>query len=177
MKRIYLIGTLLIFAFSVQSQTKKSKSTFRIVGYYSLASAMKADLETVPFDKLTHINLYFLNPDTAGNFNQDLSAIIPFVKAAHAHHVKVLPSIAGGGDHSYYHNLLKDDKRAKLINDLLLITLKYNFDGIDVDIEVRSEEHTSELQSLMRISYAVFCLKNNIHHVTKISTAELTIKY
>src|SRR3546814_3865371 len=31
---------------------------------------------------------------------------------------------------------------------------------------VRSEEHTSELQSLMRISYAVFCLKkNNIHHI------------
>src|SRR3546814_1640121 len=26
-------------------------------------------------------------------------------------------------------------------------------------IELRSEEHTSELQSLMRISYAVFCLK------------------
>src|SRR3546814_1508305 len=26
--------------------------------------------------------------------------------------------------------------------------------------ELRSEEHTSELQSLMRISYAVFCLKN-----------------
>src|SRR3546814_10546341 len=28
-------------------------------------------------------------------------------------------------------------------------------------IEERSEEHTSELQSLMRISYAVFCLKTN----------------
>src|SRR3546814_9971179 len=28
-----------------------------------------------------------------------------------------------------------------------------------VRIKVRSEEHTSELQSLMRISYAVFCLK------------------
>src|SRR3546814_8942996 len=27
-------------------------------------------------------------------------------------------------------------------------------------LEMRSEEHTSELQSLMRISYAVFCLKN-----------------
>src|SRR3546814_1845457 len=27
------------------------------------------------------------------------------------------------------------------------------------DVVVRSEEHTSELQSLMRISYAVFCLK------------------
>src|SRR3546814_10083531 len=33
------------------------------------------------------------------------------------------------------------------------------------DLVLRSEEHTSELQSLMRISYAVFCLKkkNNIH--------------
>src|SRR3546814_4900123 len=29
----------------------------------------------------------------------------------------------------------------------------------DREIEPRSEEHTSELQSLMRISYAVFCLK------------------
>src|SRR3546814_1665349 len=29
-------------------------------------------------------------------------------------------------------------------------------------IAVRSEEHTSELQSLMRISYAVFCLKKKI---------------
>src|SRR3546814_3014112 len=28
-----------------------------------------------------------------------------------------------------------------------------------VEIQARSEEHTSELQSLMRISYAVFCLK------------------
>src|SRR3546814_2442989 len=27
------------------------------------------------------------------------------------------------------------------------------------DVTLRSEEHTSELQSLMRISYAVFCLK------------------
>src|SRR3546814_8956820 len=31
---------------------------------------------------------------------------------------------------------------------------------IDDAAEHRSEEHTSELQSLMRISYAVFCLKN-----------------
>src|SRR3546814_3873715 len=31
---------------------------------------------------------------------------------------------------------------------------------------VRSEEHTSELQSLMRISYAVFCLKKKITYNT-----------
>src|SRR3546814_9545913 len=32
---------------------------------------------------------------------------------------------------------------------------------------VRSEEHTSELQSLMRISYAVFCLKTKTNDDTK----------
>src|SRR3546814_1745603 len=32
--------------------------------------------------------------------------------------------------------------------------------------EQRSEEHTSELQSLMRISYAVFCLKKKLKPVT-----------
>src|SRR3546814_2203488 len=32
----------------------------------------------------------------------------------------------------------------------------------------RSEEHTSELQSLMRISYAVFCLKKKINYRTQL---------
>src|SRR3546814_8617792 len=35
---------------------------------------------------------------------------------------------------------------------------------------VRSEEHTSELQSLMRISYAVFCLKKKTTHKTQPQT-------
>src|SRR3546814_7316567 len=34
----------------------------------------------------------------------------------------------------------------------------------------RSEEHTSELQSLMRISYAVFCLKKKKHNTNNIRT-------
>src|SRR3546814_14212802 len=34
-----------------------------------------------------------------------------------------------------------------------------NIDEASRILEARSEEHTSELQSLMRISYAVFCLK------------------
>src|SRR3546814_3088478 len=48
-----------------------------------------------------------------------------------------------------------------------------------LNVVERSEEHTSELQSLMRISYAVFCLKKkttniNIH---KIDLNRLDIKY
>src|SRR3546814_3681850 len=39
----------------------------------------------------------------------------------------------------------------------------------------RSEEHTSELQSLMRISYAVFCLKKKIKRQTKRHTSTINI--
>src|SRR3546814_7135495 len=37
-----------------------------------------------------------------------------------------------------------------------------------VEPRLRSEEHTSELQSLMRISYAVFCLKKKTHTNTRL---------
>src|SRR3546814_10697492 len=43
---------------------------------------------------------------------------------------------------------------SRIITEVLLGILGY-VDGLSA----RSEEHTSELQSLMRISYAVFCLK------------------
>src|SRR3546814_1311097 len=41
---------------------------------------------------------------------------------------------------------------------------QYRTEGLPV--QARSEEHTSELQSLMRISYAVFCLKKKTKHNT-----------
>src|SRR3546814_6793467 len=37
---------------------------------------------------------------------------------------------------------------------------------------LRSEEHTSELQSLMRISYAVFCLQKNSHTPRRLTKSE-----
>src|SRR3546814_8480102 len=40
---------------------------------------------------------------------------------------------------------------------------RYAGDRLDFDGGLRSEEHTSELQSLMRISYDVFCLKKKRH--------------
>src|SRR3546814_7661343 len=40
----------------------------------------------------------------------------------------------------------------------------------------RSEEHTSELQSLMRISYAVFCLKKQKQHTTTLLSRKIAPK-
>lgn len=116
---------------SLKSNAQNSKSDFKIVGYYPLNAAMKADTSNVPFNQLTHINLAFVNPDKSGNFNQDFDALIPFIKAAHHHHVKVLYSISGGG----YHALLKNDKRQGLIKNLVSILLQNDVDGIDVDLE------------------------------------------
>src|SRR3546814_6474644 len=48
------------------------------------------------------------------------------------------------------------------------------YDGAQVELFMtdRSEEHTSELQSLMRISYAVFCLKKKINSQKHTSNEE-----
>src|SRR3546814_6036161 len=52
---------------------------------------------------------------------------------------------------------LVDDRAARQRADVE--TLHLRGDRAFFDPAARSEEHTSELQSLMRISYAVFCLK------------------
>src|SRR3546814_10605902 len=54
--------------------------------------------------------------------------------------------------------------------------------GADQYFAARSEEHTSELQSLMRISYAVFCLKKkknqqNLNHTTPLMQPSTQIAY
>src|SRR3546814_10043726 len=48
-------------------------------------------------------------------------------------------------------------------NKLAVIDGKSILSDADLSRHDRSEEHTSELQSLMRISYAVFCLKKKKH--------------
>src|SRR3546814_6851869 len=51
---------------------------------------------------------------------------------------------------------------------------RYRYDGASIAYFDRSEEHTSELQSLMRISYAVFCLKKKMIHMTHTSPIPIT---
>src|SRR3546814_4905317 len=61
-------------------------------------------------------------------------------------------------------------RRVPAQNDLLpAVVMRSGNGSIDVVLAdastLRSEEHTSELQSLMRTAYAVFCLKNKqLHH-------------
>src|SRR3546814_3662422 len=94
------------------------------------------------------------------------------------HDVVGAPQLAGG-DHSHIHagHGARDQQRAcNVVAGVTAVregdlrgrfrgVLDHRHDvaealgGVPLVGEPRSEEHTSELQSLMRISYAVFCLK------------------
>src|SRR3546814_7850540 len=54
-----------------------------------------------------------------------------------------------------------EDLIAFALGQELMLALRH---AVSCPQKVRSEEHTSELQSLMRISYAVFCLKKKKQH-------------
>lgn len=125
------IPLLWLSALAVHGQ---SSPDFKVVGYYSINAALKGAQQKT-LKRLTHVNLWFLNPDSLGNFTNDLSALKPFVALAHRHNVRVLFSIGGGSKKPQYHYLLKDDQRARLIDNLVAEVLKYNLDGIDVDLE------------------------------------------
>jgi GH18 family chitinase len=129
--RILLIVLILL---SSASSTIAQNNTFRIVGYYSLDAAIKEPRRST-LKKLTHVNLWFLNPDSAGNFTRNLEGLATFVSKAHRQKVKVLVSIGGGSKHPQYHTLLQDNRRKGLIHDLVSIVLTNNLDGIDVDLE------------------------------------------
>src|SRR3546814_3208290 len=55
-----------------------------------------------------------------------------------------------------------------------LLDLRGAFQAVEIEVPDRSEEHTSELQSLMRISYAVFCLKKTTNNTKKNNTVHKT---
>ena len=125
---------LLLFLILNCGIAQKNNPDFKIVGYYSLRSAMDG-FKKFPFKRVTHVNLYFLNPDTLGNYTQDLSKLEPFVKKAHKKGIKVLVSIGGGGAHPYYHRLLQDDRRGMIVQKLVDLVVRHNLDGLDNDLE------------------------------------------
>src|SRR3546814_1294677 len=68
----------------------------------------------------------------------------------------------------HYHRI-----RRNLAHEYLASVAIHNLGGGRDEHPHRSEEHTSELQSLMRISYAVFCLKKKIPYHNKIILQQL----
>src|SRR3546814_8418787 len=82
-------------------------------------------------------------------------------------------ALHGGGDRQHYVGALRRRRPELLVHhdrvrlapgalefvQVLVVVIRVAAGPVDQMDVGRSEEHTSELQSLMRISYAVFCLK------------------
>src|SRR3546814_7884748 len=85
------------------------------------------------------------------------------VRAPRVNYVSVLGDGAPGTDEFYRKKILVSDIARQLTRrdttPVVELQFWYPEGATPVQIADRSEEHTSELQSLMRISYAVFCLK------------------
>src|SRR3546814_5320838 len=85
---------------------------------------------------------------------------VPGVQNAHDLHVW---SITSGNISCSVHIIVDDVGQAEAIRAQVAQMLSQSFliehATVQTESKQRSEEHTSELQSLMRNSYAVFCLK------------------
>src|SRR3546814_8758292 len=85
----------------------------------------------------------------------------------------VLTGLSGSGKSSLAFDTIYAEGQRRYVESLsayarqfLQLMQKPDVDHIDgLSPAIRSEEHTSELQSLMRISYAVFCLKKKIRTI------------
>jgi len=133
MKSRYSFLLILALCTSLAAVARPNPS-FRVVGYYSLSTALTAPSD-VPFKYLTHVNLWFLNPDSLGNFTRDLVTLQSFMARAHKKHIKVLFAIGGGTRQPQYHRLLQDDRRTQLIQNLVAVVDQAGADGVDVDLE------------------------------------------
>jgi len=110
-----------------------SNAQFRVIGYIHPHIGGN-EAEKIEFQKLTHLNIAFVNPDSAGQL-QLPPGFDSLIEAAHRYKVKVLASIGGGSHNPYYAALLTDGNRLAFVQKLIKLTNEHHLDGIDVDIE------------------------------------------
>ena len=92
------------------------------------------DLTKVDFDKITHLNIAFINPDPKSATFVEMPALNTVVKTAHQKGVYVMLSCGGGSPQRYYTDLLRN-KRPALVKNFIDFVDKYKLDGVDVDLE------------------------------------------
>jgi len=130
-----LLLCLLITGYeNTNAQEAQAGKNFRVIGYLPAFGMHNGGNVNFDFGRINYLNIAFVNPDSTGNFNVS-PAISTIVNAAHAKQTKVLISIGGGSAPAYYSKLLSDTLRNILISNLVNIAVKYNLDGIDVDLE------------------------------------------
>lgn len=118
-----------------------SKMRLKVVAYVPNWNDTATSAKTIDYAKITHLNIAFENPiNDAGDLSFQ-AGDAALIAAAHAHHVPVLLSIAGGGvpDNKVlmarYSRLLSAGQRARFVAKIAAFLTAHKFDGLDVDLE------------------------------------------
>ena len=127
---------LLPFLLLCSLQTAFAQS-FKVVGY--LPTYRFSWLNDIEFERLTHVNIAFANPDSLGNLSCESVNIAPAVTKAHQHGCQVFISLAGGyltpESEANWNNLTLPANRAAFIQKIVQYVQAQDLDGVDVDLE------------------------------------------
>lgn len=133
MKHLFAISFCLLLATGLFAQD------FKVVGY--LPSYRFALQDQIHYDRVTHLNLSFLNPDMQGNLSIEGQNIDPVVAKARVANpdIQVLISVAGGYLTNEWANawnfFMQPAQRSAFIHSLIQYLETHDLDGIDVDLE------------------------------------------
>lgn len=124
----------LILLFTLQIASSQS---FKVIGY--LPYYRFSWLNDIEFERLTHVNIAFANPDEFGNLSVEGTNITPAIYKAHQNGCKVFISLAGGyltPEHDANWNFLcQPANRPAFIQKIVEYVQDNQLDGVDVDLE------------------------------------------
>jgi len=130
---------LVIVSISSRSLAAETENLFRVVAYVPNWINLNEFSASIPYERLTHINIAFENPINENGELSFHSANRSLIQKAHENGVKVLVSIGGGTSdeelRARYDVLQSPEKRSMFAKRLLDYVIEHDFDGLDVDIE------------------------------------------
>ncbi|MEM8860903.1 MAG: glycosyl hydrolase family 18 protein [Chloroflexota bacterium] len=156
-KRLIFVFAILLFGCAQGPQTPNEEEEivmetrtptpvseeFKVVAYVTT----NVIAETIPYEKLTHINYSFLIPNDDGTFARLINGwkLKNIVEEAHKHDVQVLISVGGWGWDKEFEMMAADDAtRATFVANLKDIVDEYGLDGADVDWEYPKAGESAE---------------------------------
>src|SRR3546814_5097155 len=104
-----------------------------------------------------------------GATRNSVSCSAPPLSACRYQTPSLLRLICDGGARAFVHRKAEDVGARIMTDDIEIIISAHDLLQVDIGIEDRTEEHTYELQSLMRNTYAVICLNKKKTLNTKYS--------
>lgn len=114
-----------------------AQEDFKVIGY--LPYYRFSYNSQIEYERITHLNLAFANPDMEGNLDFGGQDITPIVAAAKAEGVEVFISLAGGALTSdweaAWEHLMLPANRSAFIHKIMQYVADYELDGIDFDLE------------------------------------------